>query len=150
MILFQLDEGDLRRALAHPYVMIGSDGSSLATDGELASGKPHPRSYGTFPRVLARYAREQTLLSLEEAVRKMTALPAQRLRLSDRGVLAVGAKADIVAFDPDRVQDLATYEEPHRYPVGIDYVLVNGRVVIDGGAHTGVLPGRILSPPSRS
>jgi N-acyl-D-aspartate/D-glutamate deacylase len=147
MILFQLDEADLRRALAHPHVMIGSDGSSLAVDGELASGKPHPRSYGTFPRVLARYAREQSLLSPEEAVRKMTALPAKRLGLDDRGILAVGAKADVVAFDPGRVQDLATYDEPHRYPAGIDYVLVNGCVVIDGGEHTGALPGRILSPP---
>jgi N-acyl-D-amino-acid deacylase len=146
MILFQLDEADVRRALAHPHVMIGSDGSSLAVDGELASGKPHPRSYGTFPRVLARYAREQSLLSPEEAVRKMTGLPAKRLGLDDRGILAVGAKADVVAFDPGRVRDLATYDEPHRYPAGIDYVLVNGRVVIDGGEHTGALPGRILSP----
>ena len=146
MILFQLDEADLRRALVHPHVMIGSDGSALATEGELAAGKPHPRSYGTFARVLARYVREQLLLPLEEAVRKMTGLPAMRLRLSDRGILAVGAKADVVALDPERVQDLATYEEPHRYAAGIEYVLVNGRVVIERGEHTGALPGRVLSP----
>jgi len=146
MILFQLDEGDLRRALSHPQVMIGSDGSALATEGDLGQGKPHPRSYGTFPRVLARYVREQELLRLEEAVKKMTGLPARRLGLRDRGVLAVGAKADVVALDPGRVQDLATYEEPHRYATGIEHVLVNGRLVIEGGEHTGALPGRILSP----
>jgi N-acyl-D-aspartate/D-glutamate deacylase len=96
--------------------------------------------------VLARYAREQGVLVLEEAIRKMTALPAQRLGLRDRGVLAVDAKADVVAFDPARIEDLATFEAPHQYPNGIPYVLVNGRVVIDGGAHTGALPGRVLSP----
>ncbi|HEV8436792.1 MAG TPA: D-aminoacylase [Methylomirabilota bacterium] len=147
MILFQLDEGDVRRALGHPHVMIGSDGSSLAIEGELGTGKPHPRSYGTFPRVLARYVREQAVLSLEEAVKKMTALPARRLRLRDRGVLAVGAKADVVAFDAGRVRDPATYEEPHRYAEGIEHVLVNGGVVIERGEHTGNLPGRVLSPP---
>jgi N-acyl-D-amino-acid deacylase len=146
MILFQLDEADLHRALRHPHVMIGSDGSSLATEGEMAAGKPHPRSYGTFPRVLGRYAREQRLLSLEDAVKKMTGLPATRLGLRDRGLLAAGAKADVVALDADRVQDLATYERPHQYATGIDYVLVNGRVVIDRGEHTGALPGEVLSP----
>ena len=146
MILFQLDEADLRRALVHPEVMIGSDGSSLAVDNALGAGKPHPRSYGTFPRVLARYVREQPLLSLEHAVQKMTGLPARRLGLSDRGVLAVGAKADVVGFDAARVEDTATYEDPHRYAAGIPYVLVNGRVVIDGGEHTGALPGEVLTP----
>jgi N-acyl-D-amino-acid deacylase len=146
MILFQLDEADLRRALVHPHVMIGSDGSSLATDGELGEGKPHPRSYGTFPRVLGRYAREEGVLGLPEAVRKMTALPADRLGLADRGVLREGARADVVAFDAARVADRATYEEPHRYAAGIEYVLVNGRVVVERGEHTGALPGRVLSP----
>src|SRR5262245_62696383 len=108
MVLFQLDEPDLQRALTHPHVMIGSDGSSLATEGELSAGKPHPRSYGTFPRVLGRYVREQRLLTLEEAVRKMTALPARRLGLTDRGTLAVGGRADVVVLDPARVQDTAT------------------------------------------
>jgi N-acyl-D-amino-acid deacylase len=149
VILFQLDEADLRRALVHPEVMIGSDGSSLAVDGELGAGKPHPRSYGTFPRVLGRYAREESLLSLEQAVHKMTGLPARRLGLGDRGVLAVGAKADVVGFDAARVEDLATYEAPHQYATGIPYVLVNGRVVIDGSAHTGALPGHVLTPADR-
>jgi N-acyl-D-amino-acid deacylase len=146
MILFQLDEGDLRRALGHPQVMIGSDGSAFAAEGDLAAGKPHPRSYGTFPRVLARYVREQSILSLEGAVAKMTGLPARRLGLRDRGVLAPGAKADVVVLDPARIQDLATYEDPHRYAAGIDHVVVNGRVVIERGQHTGALPGRVLSP----
>jgi len=149
IILFQLDEADLRRALAHPHVMIGSDGSALAADGEMAAGKPHPRSYGTFPRVLARYVREQALLSLEQAVWKMTGLPARRLGLADRGVLAVGAKADVVALDATAVEDHATYDDPHRYAAGLPYVLVNGRVVIDRGEHTGALPGRVLACPQR-
>lgn len=145
MILFQLDEADLRRALGHPQVMIGSDGSALAVEGELGAGTPHPRSYGTFPRVLGHYAREQRLLPLEDAVRKMTGLPGRRLGLADRGILAVGTKADVVVFDPARVADLATYEEPHRYAAGIDHVLVNGRAVIADGEHTGALPGRVLA-----
>ena len=147
MILFQLDEADLRRALVHPIVMIGSDGSSLAPYGPLGAGKPHPRSYGTFPRVLGEYAREQRVLGLPEAVHKMTGLPARRLGLRDRGVVRVGAKADLVVFDGKRVADQATYEEPHRYPVGVEHVLVNGRLVIKDGEHTGSLPGRLLTPP---
>ena len=147
VILFQLDESDLRRALAHPAVMIGSDGSSLAPYGALGTGKPHPRSYGTFPRVLGEYAREQRLLGLPEAVHKMTGLPARRLGLRDRGVIRAGAKADLVVFDPKRVADQATYEEPHEYPVGIEHVIVNGRIVIKDGEHTGSLPGKLLTPP---
>jgi N-acyl-D-amino-acid deacylase len=146
MILFQLDEADLRRALAHPHVMVGSDGSALAAQGPLASGKPHPRSYGTFPRVLGRYARDERVLPLETAVWKMTGLPAKRLSLADRGVLRDGAKADVVVFDPATVADRATYEDPHRYAAGIGDVVVNGRVVIAGGEHTGALPGRVLRP----
>jgi len=147
MILFQLDERDLRRALTHPAVMIGSDGSALAPYGELAVGKPHPRSYGTFPRVLGEYAREQRVLTLPQAIQKMTQMPARRLGLKDRGVVAVGARADLVVFDARRVADRATYQEPHQYPAGIEHVLVNGRFVIKDGQHTGSLPGRLLTPP---
>jgi N-acyl-D-aspartate/D-glutamate deacylase len=124
--------------------MIGSDGSSLATSGPLSEGKPHPRSYGTFPRVLGRYAREERLLPLETAVYKMTGLPAARLGLTDRGVVKQGAKADLVAFSPERVADMATYEDPHRYAVGIPHVVVNGRIVLKDGEHSGSLPGRVL------
>jgi len=147
MILFQLDERDLRRALTHPAVMIGSDGSALARSGELAVGKPHPRSYGTFPRVLGEYAREQRVLTLPQAIHKMTQLPARRLGLKDRGVVAVGARADLVVFDPRKVADRATYQEPHQYPSGIEQVLVNGCFVIKDGQHTGSLPGKLLTPP---
>jgi len=146
MILFQLDERDLRLALAHPQLMIGSDGSALATTGDMSAGKPHPRSYGTFPRVLGRYARDERVLSLAEAVHKMTGLPARRLGMRDRGEIRVGARADLVVFDARRVADQATYEDPHRYPVGIDQVLVNGRFVIKDGEHTGSLPGKVLQP----
>ncbi|MBI3626198.1 MAG: D-aminoacylase [Candidatus Rokubacteria bacterium] len=147
VVLFQLDEADLTVALADPHVMIGSDGSALSPHGELGRGRPHPRSYGTFPRVLARYWRDQRLLSLEQAVHKMTGLPAKKLGLKDRGVIRVGAKADLVIFNHKTVTDLATYEEPHRYPAGIEYVFVNGRLVIKAGEHTGSLPGRVLTPP---
>jgi len=147
MILFQLDEADLRRALAHPAVMIGSDGSALAPYGPLGAGRPHPRNYGTFPRVLGVYAREQRVVGLPEAIHKMTGLPARRLGLRDRGVVAPGAKADLVIFDPKRVADQATYEAPHQYAVGIEHVLVNGRLVIKDAEHTGSLPGKLLTPP---
>jgi N-acyl-D-amino-acid deacylase len=147
MILFQLDEADFRRVITHPAIMVGSDGSALATSGEMSVGKPHPRSYGTFPRVLGHYARDERLMSLPDAVHKMTGLPARRLGLRDRGEIRPGARADLVVFDPRRVADQATYEDPHRYPAGIEQVLVNGRFVIKDGAHTGSLPGRVLTPP---
>jgi N-acyl-D-amino-acid deacylase len=147
MILFQLDEADLRAALVHPHVMIGSDGSSLAPYGPLGEGKPHPRSYGTFPRVLGEYAREQRTIPLATAVHKMTGLPATRLGLRDRGVVRPGARADLVVFDARRVIDRATYDDPHRYPDGIEHVVVNGRFVVKNGEHTGSLPGKVLTPP---
>lgn len=147
MILFQLDERDLRRALGHARVMIGSDGMSLAPYGPLAEGLPHPRSYGTFPRVLGEYVREQRVLSLAQAVHKMTGLPARRLGLKDRGFIRKGARADLVVFNPRSVADQAAYQQPHRYPVGIEQVLVNGRFVIKDGEHTGSLPGRVLRLP---
>jgi N-acyl-D-amino-acid deacylase len=127
--------------------MIGSDGSALATSGEMSAGKPHPRSYGTFPRVLGEYVREQRVLTLPEAVHKMTGLPARRLGLRDRGQIRVEARADLVVFDPRRVADQATYDDPHRYAVGVEHVLVNGSLVIKDGEHTGSLPGRVLMPP---
>jgi N-acyl-D-amino-acid deacylase len=144
VILFQMDEKDLRAALAHPAVMVGSDGSSLAPTGSSGANKPHPRSYGTFPRVLGEYAREQRTITLPQAVHKMTGMPARRLGLKDRGVIRVGARADLVVFDARRVIDVATFDEPHRYPAGIEHVLVNGRFVIKDGEHTGSLPGRVL------
>ena len=128
---------NIRTIVRHPAQMVGSDGL-------LTGDMPNPRSYGTFPYVLGQFVREEGLLRLEEAVRKMTAIPAQRLGLTDRGILRDGMKADIVVFDPGRVQARATFEEPKQYPDGIDYVLVNGQIVVDQGVHTGSLPGRAL------
>ncbi len=110
----------------------------------LGKRKCHPRSYGTFPRVLGKYVREEGVLTLEEAVRKMSGLPAERFGLADRGVIREGAWADLVLFDANTVIDRATFGDPHQYPAGIPYVIVNGQVVIDGGEHTGALPGRVL------
>lgn len=146
-VYFIIDEADLTLAMKQPWVAVGSDGSSLATEGPLRVGVPHPRNFGTFPRVLGRYVREQKVISLEEAVRKMTSLPASILNLSDRGTIAVGKWADLVIFDPATVADKATFEDPFQYPVGIDTVLVNGNVVLDAGKHTGARPGKVLKRP---
>jgi N-acyl-D-aspartate/D-glutamate deacylase len=135
-----LDEGDVERIMKHPQTMIASDGR-LSRPGE---GHPHPRGYGTFPRVLARYVREKPVLTLEEAVHKMTGLPAAALRLADRGRIAAGAHADVVLFDAATVADRATFADPHHYPVGIPYVIVNGTVAVDGGQFTGARGGRVL------
>jgi N-acyl-D-amino-acid deacylase len=144
-IHFGMSEENLRMVLRHPAVMVGSDGSARAPEGPTGEGKPHPRGYGTFPRVLGKYAREEKVLTLPEAVRKMTGMPAERLGLSDRGRLAEGMKADLVLFDPDTVRDRATYIDPHQYPAGIPYVWVNGQLVIGPEGHTGALPGQVLS-----
>jgi N-acyl-D-amino-acid deacylase len=139
-----MDEDDVRHVMAKDWTAIGSDSRANAPSGPLSFGKPHPRSYGTFPRVLGRYARDERVVSLEDAVRKMTALPASRLRLHDRGVLREGAAADVVVFDPARVIDRATYDDPHRYPDGIPFVIVNGGVAVDGGHGTEARAGRFL------
>ncbi len=137
-------EDNVRALMRHPLVVVGSDGESLAPHGVLAQGKPHPRSYGTFPRVLGRYMREEKVLFLEQAVKKMTSVTAERFGLNNRGVIREGAWADLVLFDAQTVADRATYADPHQYPVGIPCVIVNGAVVIDHGQHTGALPGQVL------
>lgn len=139
-IYHALDEGDVERIMRHPFTMIASDGR-LTQPGE---GHPHPRWYGTFPRVLGRYVREQGVLTLEEAVRKMSSLPADRLGLVDRGRIAEGTVADITVFDPATVLDRATFLEPHQYPAGIDYVIVNGELAVDGGEFMGQRAGQVL------
>jgi dihydroorotase/N-acyl-D-amino-acid deacylase len=135
-----LDEGDVERIMRHPWTAIASDGR-LTQPG---IGQPHPRWYGTFPRVLGFYVRERGVLSLEEAVRKMTSLPADRIGLADRGRIAEGSWADLVLFDPAAVRDLATFEDPHQYPEGIPYVFINGVAAVDGGTFTDQRPGRML------
>lgn len=143
-IYFVMSEGNLREILRKPYVMIGSDSGCRAHYGPLSAGRPHPRTFGTFARVLGYYAREVGLFDLATAVRKMTSDPCRRFGLADRGWLRPGYAADVVLFDPDRVQDAATYEEPIRYPVGVHTVLVNGIVTVEAGEHTGVRAGQIV------
>jgi N-acyl-D-amino-acid deacylase len=144
IVIFSMREKDMRTVLKHPASMIGSDSSSTAPYGVLGKGKPHPRTYGTFPRILSEYVRNTKLLTLEEAIRKMTSFPAQKLRLNDRGLIRKGMAADITVFDPKKVVDTATYSKPHQYPIGIKYVIVNGKLVIADGKHTRQLPGRAL------
>lgn len=141
IIGFTLDEADVRTVISHPL-------SAICTDGTVTSpasgGKPHPRNYGTFPRVLAKYVREEKLLSLEEAIRKMTSLPAGKFGIQDRGILREGFRADVVIFDPLIIKDKATFDEPHQYPEGIRYVIVNGQIVVNDGRMTGARPGKVL------
>jgi N-acyl-D-aspartate/D-glutamate deacylase len=137
-------EKDMNLAMVQPWCGIGSDGLAYATEGPLRRGHPHPRSFGTFPRVLGVYVRQKGLLRLEDAVRKMTSQNAAKLGLHDRGLLRPGAFADVTLFDPERVIDRATYENPFQYSEGIEYVLVNGQIVLDQGKHTGARPGRAL------
>ncbi|HKW79032.1 MAG TPA: D-aminoacylase [Candidatus Limnocylindria bacterium] len=139
-----MHEDDVRFVMGQPWIAIGSDSRANAPYGPLSFGKPHPRSYGTFPRVLGKYAREDRVITLEDAVRKMTTLTATHLRLRDRGAVRIGAWADLVVFDPAKVKDVATYDDPHRYPEGIEYVVVNGAVAIDQGETTNERAGRFL------
>jgi len=146
---FGMSEEDTEMVLRHPLVMLGSDGSSLAPYGPLSEGKPHPRNYGTYPRFLGYYVRERKILSLPEAIKKATSMPAAKIGLQDRGSLKEGNFADIVIFDPVTIADKATFIDPHQYPVGIDYVIVNGKIVIDHDNHTGELPGKVLFGPGK-
>ena len=143
-VYFIMSEDDLRLAMVQPWVAVGSDGSALATEGPLRSGVPHPRNFGTFPRVLGRYVREEKVIPLTVAIRKMTSLPASILGLADRGTIEPGKAADLVLFDPATVADRATFENPFQYPVGIDTVIVNGRSCSTKVGAPGVKPGKIF------
>jgi dihydroorotase/N-acyl-D-amino-acid deacylase len=146
-IMFFMDEGDLRAALTHPLVMLGTDSGGMAPDSPPPTAGVHPRAWGSAARILGKYVREERLLSLEEAIRKMTSLPAQRMRLWDRGVVRPGAFADLVVFDPEAIRDRATFEQPRQYAEGVRYVAVNGQLVVDGGQLTAARPGRALRGP---
>jgi N-acyl-D-amino-acid deacylase len=147
-IYHMMSEQDIETALKFPWTSIGSDaGTALTPGGDDALGLAHPRSYGNFPRVIARYVRETHTLTLEDAIRKMTSWPATRMRIADRGLIREGLWADVVIFDYDKIRDRSTYEHPDVTPDGIDYVIVNGQVVIDHGKHTGARPGKILYGP---
>src|ERR1700758_5032319 len=145
--VFGMSEDDVALALEQPWVSIDNDSSGTSPEGLLGQEHPHPRAYGTFPRILRRYVREEKKLSLEDAIRKFTALPAQRMRFTDRGVLKEGMWADVVIFDPTTIRDLATFEQPNQLSQGMDYVLVNGVPVIAAGKMTGALPGKVLRGP---
>ena len=142
--VFGMSEPDVSLALQQPWVSVDNDSSGTSPEGILGREHPHPRAYGTFPRILRKYVREEHMLTLEDAIRKFTALPAQRMRLTDRGVLKAGMCADIVIFDPAAIHDVATFESPNQLSQGMDYVLVNGVPVIDQTMMTGALPGKVL------
>lgn len=146
-IFFHHSEEDMRYALKQPFVSIGSDGSAVATTGPLSDGHPHPRWYGTFPRVLGRYVRDEKVITMEEAIRKMTSANAAKIHIYDRGLLRPGMWADVTVFNPATVIDKATFEVPHQYAEGIEHVFVNGKLVLSGGKHLGTHPGMILMGP---
>lgn len=141
---FAMSEENLRRQLPLPWVSFGSDGDSISAEGEALESSTHPRDYGTFARVLGKYVREEKLLTLQEAVRKLSGLPAATLGLRDRGTLREGNHADVVVFDPATVGDRATFEKPHQYAQGVRDVLVNGVPVLRNGRHTGAKPGQYV------
>jgi N-acyl-D-aspartate/D-glutamate deacylase len=143
-IYFLMSEENLVKNLQLPWMAFCTDEDAYQPEGLMGRHRPHPRAYGTFPRILGRYVREQRLLTMEEAIRKMTSLPAGRLGLKDRGCLKQGLAADVVIFDPQAVTDLATYADPHQFPCGINYVIVNGQIAVNRGRATGVKAGRAL------
>ncbi|MGB6932346.1 MAG: D-aminoacylase [Acidobacteriaceae bacterium] len=145
--VFGMSQADVTLALQQPWVSIDTDAAGISPEGILGQGHPHPRAYGTFPRILRKYVREEHVLTLPDAIRKFSALPAQRMRFTDRGVLKQGMWADVVIFDPDKIRDLATYDNPNQLSQGMNYVLVNGTPVIDAGKMTGALPGKVLRGP---
>src|SRR3954447_703190 len=143
-VYFHHSEDDMRYALKQPWASIGSDGTAVTTEGPLARGNPHPRYFGTFPRVLGRYVRDDKVLTMEDAIRKMTPANAAKIRQFDRGLLRPGMAADVTVFNAATIIDNATYEKPHQYATGVEYVIVNGKVVLDHTQHTGARPGTIL------
>jgi N-acyl-D-amino-acid deacylase len=148
-VFFHHSEPDMQLVLKQPWTSVGSDGTAVNPDGPTGKSHPHPRYYGTFPRVLGRYVRELKVLTLPEAVKKMTSMNADKIGIRDRGRLSEGLWADITIFDQDRVIDRATFEQPHQFPIGIDYVIVNGVVTVDRERHTGALAGRVLYGPGK-
>jgi len=143
--LFIMSEPDVALGLQQPWVSICNDSQGAAPDGLLGKEHPHPRAYGTFPRILRKYVKEERKLTLEDAIRKFSALPAQRMRLADRGVLKAGMWADVVMFDPDTIHDVATFGQPNQLSEGMRFVLVNGVPVVDEGKMTNALPGRVIT-----
>ena len=148
-VYFLMSEENVRKALRKPWVSFGSDEASQAPEGAFLKSHPHPRAYGNFARLLGKYVREEKLLSLGEAIRRLSALPATNLGLAQRGLIAEGMFADLVVFDPEKIADRASFAEPHQYALGVRDVLVNGVQVLKNGEHTGATPGRALWGPGK-
>ena len=147
---FTMSEDNLRREIALPWVSFCSDSDAPSAEGRFLQWSSHPRAYGSFARLLGKYVRDEKVISLEEAVRRLTSLPVQNLRLQRRGLLEPGFFADVVVFDPARIEDHATYDDPHRYATGVEHVAVNGTLVLRDGQPTGALPGRVVRGPQWS
>ncbi len=143
-VYFTMSEDNVRKAAAVPWVAFCSDAGSLASEGVFLESGTHPRAYGAFARLLGKYVRDDGVVPLGEAIRRLTRLPAENLGLVDRGRLVAGCFADVAVFDPATIRDNATYERPHQYATGVEYVLVNGTLVLERGEHTGALPGRVV------
>ena len=146
-VYFLMTEENVEKKIALPWVSFASDAGSVATEGVFLKSNPHPRTYGNFARLLGKYVREERIIPLEEAIRRMTSLPASNLKLEDRGSLETGSFADVVIFDPEKIQDHANYENPHQYSTGVLHVFVNGQQVLEEGEHTGATPGRVVPGP---
>jgi N-acyl-D-amino-acid deacylase len=148
-VYFLMSEENIKKQIAQPWVMFGSDAASMAAEGAFMKSATHPRAYGCFARLLGKYVREEKVISLEEAVRRLSGLPAATLELDRRGLLKPGYFADVVVFDPNAIADKATFEQPHQYSVGVKHVFVNGAQVLKDGEHTGAKPGRALYGPGK-
>jgi len=146
-VYFTMSEDNVRRQIALPWVSFGSDAQSMSAEGAFLKSSTHPRAYGNFARLLGRYVRDEKIIPLEEAIRRLTSLPAANLRLERRGMLAPGYFADVVLFDPAAIQDRATFDQPHQYATGVVHLLVNGVQVLRDGEHTGARPGRVVRGP---
>jgi N-acyl-D-amino-acid deacylase len=146
-VYFLMSEENVRKQLKLPWITFNSDASSLAPEGIFLNSNPHPRAYGNFARLLGKYVRDEKIIPLEQAVHRLTALPAENLKLQKRGALKTGYFADVVVFDPAKIQDHATFEKPHQYSTGVQHVFVNGVQVLKDGEHTGAKPGRVIRGP---
>jgi N-acyl-D-amino-acid deacylase len=146
-VYFLMSEDNVKRQVAIPWVSFGSDAEAAAREGVFLKSNPHPRAYGNFARLLGKYVRDEKIIPLEEAIRRLTALPAANLKLERRGALRPGYSAEIAVFDPARIQDHATFEKPHQYATGMVHVFVNGVQVLKDGEHTGATPGRVVRGP---
>jgi N-acyl-D-amino-acid deacylase len=146
-VYFMMSEDNVKRQIAMPTMSFGSDAQSMATEGVFLKSSTHPRAYGNFARLLGKYVRDEKVIPMEEAIRKLTSLPAGNLKIKKRGTLASGYFADVVVFDPAKIQDNATFEKPHQYSTGMIHVFVNGQQVLKNGEHTGAKPGRFVKGP---